>query len=205
MGGTDTSGRIRSYAWLAARVRRQPPRAGSTRVVAVDGPAGAGKTSVAARLADRVRAPVVAMDDLYPGWEGLQAAVPRLVTEVLTPLGTGQAARYRRWSWERSRYASWVEVPPADVLVVEGCGSGSLDAAPYLSLLVWVEAPETERYARAMARDGDTFRPYWDRWAAQEEEHFTADATRARADVVVDGAPTVPHDPETEVVVRTQG
>jgi len=25
------------------------------------------------------------------------------------------------------------------------------------------------RYERAMARDGDTFRPHWERWAGQEE------------------------------------
>ena len=30
-------------------------------------------------------------------------------------------------------------------------------------------APDEVRYERAMGRDGDTFRPHWERWAAQEE------------------------------------
>lgn len=35
------------------------------------------------------------------------------------------------------------------------------------------------------------------RW---ERDHFAEQATRSRADVIVDGAPTLPHDPETELV-----
>jgi hypothetical protein len=41
---------------------------------------------------------------------------------------------------------------------------------------VWMQAPTSSRRARALARDGDTYRPHWDRWAAQEEAHVTANA-----------------------------
>ena len=44
------------YADLAAEILARPPRLGGVRVVAVDGPAGAGKTTFAARLATAVRA-----------------------------------------------------------------------------------------------------------------------------------------------------
>jgi len=50
---------------------------------------------------------------------------------------------------------------------------------------VWVDAPSDVRYARAMARDGEHYRPHWQRWAAQEESLFTADHTRERADLLV--------------------
>ena len=36
-------------------------------------------------------------------------------------------------------------------------------------LPVWIELPAEERRRRALARDGETFRPYWERWASQED------------------------------------
>jgi hypothetical protein len=53
---------------------------------------------------------------------------------------------------------------------------------------------------RGIERDGETFRPHWRRWAAQEDEHFSVERTAARADIRIDGAPPFPHDPQLEVV-----
>ena len=93
------------------------------------------------------------------------------------------------------------EVRPAPVLLVEGVGSGALVCEPYLSSLVWVEAGRDERRRRGLERDGETYRPHWERWAHQEAAHFAAEATACRADVRVDGAPTAPHDPARELVL----
>jgi len=186
---------------LVARLRESPARAGSTRVLAVDGRGGSGKTMLADRLASLLDAPVVHMDDLFPGWDGLAAAAPILRRWVLEPLARGEPARYRRYDWLRDSYNGWVDVPPSDTLVVEGCGCGSRLAAPYLSLLLWIDAPRTVRFDRGMRRDGETFRPHWERWALQEDALFAAEGTRERSDYRVDGFPSVPHDPEREVVL----
>ena len=186
---------------LVARLRESPARAGTTRVLAIDGRGGSGKTMLADRLASLLDASVVHMDDLFPGWDGLAAAAPILHRWVLEPLARGETARYRRYDWSRDAYGGWVGVPPSDTLVVEGCACGSRIAAPYLSLLLWIEAPRTVRFDRGMRRDGETFRPHWERWARQEDAVFAAEGTRERADYRVDGAPSVPHDPEREVVL----
>ena len=186
----------------AARVARlalaAPPRAGTTRVVGVDGPSGSGKTTLAAAVAHALGgtggtgepAPVVHLDDVYPGWDGLADAVPRLLEWVLQPLAAGLPARYRRFDWPADEYAEWHDVPAAaaGALVVEGVTCGARACAPYLSLLVWVEAPRDLRFRRGMERDGEAYRPYWERWARQEDAHFAAEDTRRRADVVVDGS-----------------
>lgn len=164
------------------------PRAGHTRLVAVDGPSGAGKSTFAERLAGLVPAPVVHMDDLYPGWDGLVDAVPRLVEWIVAPLSADRTARYRRYDWELGAYAEWQEVPAGPVLVVEGVGSGARAVADRLSLLVWMEAPRELRMRRGIERDGEAYRPHWERWARQEDRHFAADGTRDRADLHVDGA-----------------
>jgi cytidylate kinase len=197
--------RVLALAELAARVRDLPVPAGACRVVAVDGRAGAGKSTLAPRLATLLPAPVLSMDDLYPGWDGLAAAVPALVGDVLEPLAAGRPAVHRRWDWAADRWGDPVALPWHPFLVVEGVGSGARLAAPYLALLVWMDAPDDVRKARALARDGDVFRPYWERWALQEEALLAGERTRDRADVVVDAAADLPYDPETEVVVRRPG
>ncbi|KQX66878.1 hypothetical protein ASD06_04760 [Angustibacter sp. Root456] len=167
-------------------MREREPVAGSTHLIAVDGPSGAGKTTFAARLSDALDgAPVVHMDDLYPGWDGLADAVPRAVEWIVEPLLRGATARYRRFDWDHHEYAEWHEVPAARVVVIEGVGSAARAMAPALTASVWVDAPEPVRMARGIARDGEAYRPHWERWARQERVHFAVDATRERADVVV--------------------
>ncbi|HHU10067.1 MAG TPA: hypothetical protein GXZ60_08645 [Intrasporangiaceae bacterium] len=155
------------------------------RIVAIDGRSGSGKTALAAEVGAALHAPVVSMDHLYPGWDGLAAGIDGLVEHVLAPLCRGEVAAYRIWDWHRDRWGEPVEVPPAEVVIVEGCGSSLGPAGEYASLRVWLEAPVEQRKARALARDGETFRPHWERWAAQEERLFGVDRTRERADLVL--------------------
>jgi uridine kinase len=168
-----------------------PARAGSTRLVAVDGPSGAGKTTLADALAAGLAAPVVHMDDLYPGWDGLHESRLRVRDWVVEPLLDGRPPRYRRWDWARSEYGEWVQPDPSGVVVLEGCGSGALDTAGALSLLVWVEAQEAVRRTRGLQRDPG-YADFWDRWKRQEREVYALDRTRERADVVVDTTPPCP-------------
>lgn len=172
------------------RIRAAPARAGGTRVVAVDGPAGSGKTTFAARLSAALDAPVVHLDDLIPGWTGLDQAAARLLEWILAPLAAGEPARYRRFDWDRGEYAEWHDVSAPPVLIVEGVASGSLAAAPYTSLLIWVEAPAEVRMTRGVRRDGEANRPRWEQWSTEEARLFQAERTRERADVRVSATPS---------------
>ena len=161
------------------------PLCGSTHLVCIDGPSGSGKTTLAARVAAALAAPVVHMDDLYPGWDGLRAGTHRAQEWVVGPLAEGRPARYRRWDWAHDEYAEWVQLPASEVVVLEGCGSGALPAGRSASVLVWVEAEESVRRARGIARDPG-FAEFWDAWAAQERRLYDADRTWERADLFVD-------------------
>lgn len=174
--------RIR-YDELAATVRRRLPACGATTVVAVDGPSGAGKSEVADRLARRLEAMVLRVDELVPGWRGLAAMPPVVADDLLAPIAFGMTAAVRRWNWVDDQPGDLMTVWPGPFFVLDGCGSGSRIIRPYLSLLVWVDAPADVRRERAMARDGDVFEPWWDVWAAQERALFSAEQTKAAADV----------------------
>jgi para-aminobenzoate synthetase len=161
------------------------PRCGSTTVVAVDGPSGSGKTDVTAAFAPRLDARVLSMEQLYRGWRGLDASTPVLVGQVLGCLAEDRPATFRAWDWAASAPGEPVTVEPGGVLVLDGVGSGAALARPYLSALLWLEAPADVRRRRAIQRDGTTYEPWWDVWADQEREHFGREGTRAAADLVV--------------------
>ena len=170
---------------IATALRHAAPRAGSTRVVAVDGRSGAGKTSLAATLAGQLDAPVVSLEGLYGGWDGLERGIDLLVSEVLKPLAAGQAALVPRYDWVAREWGKPTMLEPPEVLIVEGVGAGARRAAAFESLLVWLEVPALTRKKRALDRDGETFAPYWDQWAAQENLMLARESTPDRADIII--------------------
>jgi len=154
-------------------------------VIAIDGRSGSGKSTLAAALSSELGAPVVALEDFYGGWYGLEHGIDLLISEVLAPLSAGHAARVPRYDWVAGDWGEpWVLEPP-EVLIVEGVGAGAKRAAVYTSLLVWIEEPPDVRKERAMTRDGAAYAPYWDMWAAQEDAMLARDHTPDRADFVI--------------------
>lgn len=174
-------------ARLVARARARATTAGM-RLVVLDGPAGSGKTTLAAQLGVALGAQVVHLDDLYEGWEdGPDGGARRLRERVLEPLASGRPGRYDRYDWVEGRWAESHAVPPAPFLVVEGCGAGAQAVDGFDRLLVWVEADDAERLRRGLERDGEHAREHWLRWMADEAAHYARERTRARADVLLDG------------------
>jgi AAA domain len=162
-------------------------RCGSTKVIAIDGPSGAGKTDFAAALAEQLpSAQVLHMDDLYPGWDGLQRAVADLHGQILAPLARGERATYRRWDWEHERYAEWHSLPETRLLLVEGVGSGAGPGRQLESALIWLDADRDIRLRRGIERDGALYLPHWRRWAASEDALFALDGTRSHAGLILD-------------------
>lgn len=184
---------VRTYAALAGDLGTRPARLGPVRLVAVDGPAGSGKTTFAERLAAEVPAPVVHVDDLLEGWRDLPSVWPRLEEWILGPLRNGRNAAYRIYDWHAERFRDeWVPLPVPEVLIVEGVGSARAAVADDLTLAIYVTADRELRLTRGIERDGEALRGEWLRWMADEEVHFAADRTRERADLVVDGSQESP-------------
>jgi uridine kinase len=184
---------------VVRRLLASGPTLAGGRLLCVDGPAGSGKTTLAQAVlslwpAERT-SHLVQLDDIYPGWSGLDEAVVR-VAALLDALRDGRPGRYRRYDWHAGAEADWCEVEPVDLIVVEGVGAGALDWDRLISVLVWVEAPAELRLARGTARDAalagrltpdDALRAHWLQWSLDEQAHFARNRTRARADLLVDG------------------
>lgn len=179
-GSTDHAARLLRRRWLAV-----PPRCGQTRVLAIDGRSGTGKSSLAdavLRLApDGTR--LVRLEDLYPGWDGLEVAQYLLADGVFAPLAAGWSAHYHRFDWDAGVFADRVEVGRPRWLIVEGVGALSVATRDCVSVGVWLSASETDRRTRALERDGDLFRPHWHRWAAQEALYLRTQRPDRAADL----------------------
>lgn len=188
----DDQGHEDAVGVVVPLVLSGPPRLGPVRLVAIDGPAGSGKTTLAAAVAAGCGAHgasvgVIHLDDLYAGWTGLDGDLwPRLSAQVLEPLRRGRDGRFQRYDWVAGAFAEWVDVPRPDVLVIEGCGSGRRAGDPVRSVLVWVEADDDLRLARGLERDGTAALPQWERWMTQERALYAREGTRGRADITVD-------------------
>jgi uridine kinase len=171
---------------VLALAASRPATLGAGRLVCVDGPAGSGKTTLGAVLAEQTGAQLIHGDDLMEGWRGLDA-VGRQLVSVAESLAAGRAATYEHFDWEHHRYDRTVPVPTAPWLVVEGVGSGAAALAAYTTVLVWVEVDDGVRLQRGMTRDGEAVRDHWLTFMADEGALFARERVRERADVLVDG------------------
>jgi uridine kinase len=193
---------LERFADLAVEILNRPAHLGEVRLVAVDGPSGAGKTTFATRLAGAlndtgVTATVVHTDELLDGWEDQFTFWARLEETVLRPLAAGRPGRHPVYDWGLARFAGQRDVPVPEVLIVEGATSARPAAYPRLSFSVFVTADRDLRWRRALARDGPEIAEPLARWMAAEDEFFASTGAMDRVDRVVDGVATVGHDPES--------
>lgn len=141
-----------------ARAQRAVP------VVTIDGYSGSGKSTLAAALARLVNGwQVLHLDDWYPGWDGLAAGAD-IARRIAADLRGGRASSYEAWDWGNGTTGATIRVPLVPT-IIEGCGA--IEAVA--DLAVWIADPgEDERRHRALARDGQTYAPHWQRWADQD-------------------------------------
>ncbi len=177
---------------LAKRILARPC-VHPVRLVAVDGGAGAGKTTFAGRLAASLGGvPVIPMDD-FISFDDLTEFWSRLEGQVLTPLFQGRDVRYQKRDWVNDLHGSglgdWREVPFFETVVLEGVGASRQALASRLTYAVWVDAPSEVRLQRGLERDAgiEGIRAIWEQWMIGEERFLDADGARGRADMVVDG------------------
>jgi uridine kinase len=155
-------------------------------LLAVDGPGGAGKSTLARQLAVRLGAMIVPTDD-FAAWYDPLDWWPRMLTEVVEPLSRGLPARYQRRDFSTGVLLDWTTVPPARFTIIEGVSSSRRDWAERLCFSVWVDTPREERLRRGLERDGADAVTLWQKWMATEDAFFALDRPWERADAVIPG------------------
>ena len=106
------------------------------------------------------------MDDVYPGWDGLAPTPALLHDQVLEPLARGERAAYRRLDWVRPTGRRGARGAAGAAARRRGLRGRGVARVRLRVGAVWVEASREVRFARAIDRDGEAYRPHWERWAA---------------------------------------
>lgn len=164
-------------------------------IILIDGRTGAGKTTFAAALQNRLfqkgeSAPrVIHMDDLYEGWDGLQAGVDYLIRQILNPLARREGASWQEFNWATNeRTGTWREFRGGTPLIIEGVGSLSRIAAEQAAITIWLEADQAVRHERLTARkaEGDGDGSWFAMWSAQEADFYAREKSAEIADLVIE-------------------
>lgn len=163
-------------------------------LVAIDGPAASGKTTLAARLSRRYGADVLHMDDyfLQPHQRTPERYVQpggnvdreRFLEEALLPLSRGAAYVSRRFDCHTMRLLRGRTATPGRLVIVEGSYSLHPALAPYYDLRVLLAVGDEVQRARILAREGEEKqRQFITRWIPLENRYFAQTQIEARCDL----------------------
>lgn len=155
-------------------------------LVLIDGPSGAGKSTLADALRvswPGARPALVRLDDVYPGWSGLERAGIQLSRTLIPLVRRGMVGAWRRWDWAHGAPGDLEWLRPGRALIVEGCGAFEAGTAAHDAVRVWVDAADAVRKRRALGRDGGAYDPFWDLWERQWRRYVHRTSPERRADL----------------------
>jgi uridine kinase len=161
----------------------------ATRLIAIDGWGGSGKSRLASELEKRLPSVAVVHTDDFagpnqPGWDW-----QRFSREVLDPLLADRPARFQRYDWNRDQLGEWQQVPTGGTVIVEGISSSRQELGQVWDLVIWVECSRELRLRRGVERDGEALRWKWETvWMPEEEAYVRTQHPIGRANIVVDGS-----------------
>lgn len=165
-------------------------KSSSQPIIAIDGPAGAGKTTLAehlsAALSLKYKCATIHMDDLYHGWE---TPFDHYFTDALIA-ATSSHARSKRYSlsrfdWSKSEYGPAQEMAQADLLILEGVGASHSLIRPFLTASIWIDIEPSQGLKRVLIRDGEAIASHMANWLTQQEALFIEQQSMATADFVL--------------------
>ena len=150
---------------------------------AIDGPAGAGKTTFAAMLeADlsvKGTVKVIHMDDLYNGWEN---ALSNPLSEILDRISTahlaGREFAIKIFNWHTMQFDREEKVTPTEHLIIEGVGAAQQIVRETGATTYWLDIEPEIGLQRVLDRDGAHIEHQMRQWQVDQEKHFTRDETR---------------------------
>ena len=155
-------------------------------LIAIDGRAGAGKTTLAARFFEELsvdkRVEVIHMDDLYDGWENaLDEHLTKTLESIVNAHQKKEGFEIDIFNWQSMSFDSKRQINPVDILILEGVGAGQKVVRDAGATLYWLDIDADDGIARVLKRDGNQIASQMQQWQIAQEIHFLRDMTRENA------------------------
>ena len=156
-------------------------------LIAIDGRAGAGKTTLAEKLFEELSGSqsvaVIHMDDLYAGWDNaLGDQLTKTLETIVKAHLSKVAIEVRIFNWALMQFDSSKTLMPVDVLILEGVGAGQKIVREHGAELYWLDIDADLGIERVLKRDGNTIAEQMKQWQIDQEIHFMRDKTRENAE-----------------------
>ena len=176
--------RFSEFEPLAVAIAARAEGLGRPLVVALDGRSAAGKTMLAAALAERLEATVIEGDDFYAGGIEVRSERPAALVDVcidwqrqrlaLETLRDGGKASWHAFDWDAfdGRLCAEETVKAAaPIVILEGVYAARPELADLIDIAVLVRTDEGLRESRLLARQEHTG-PWELQWHAAEDYYF---------------------------------
>lgn len=155
-------------------------------LIAIDGPAGAGKTTLAGKLLHEYSVSqtvtVIHMDDLYNGWtRALNEELTSRLGDILRRNNIGAPFDIKLFNWTSMKFDGVQRIQPTDVLIIEGVGAAQKIVRDAGATTFWLDIEPTVGLQRVLARDGQEIELFMHQWQLDQEIHFLSDKTRENA------------------------
>jgi uridine kinase len=155
-------------------------------IILIDGPAGSGKTTLSKELSEKLNCQVIHLDDHYNGWdEALSNDLTQALLKIVSNFSNGRPSEIPTFNWLKAKFEGSRVIEPANILIIEGVGSGQSQIRPFASKLYWVETEPEIGLARVLERDGKEYEERIKSWQIREASHFQVERTRDFADFII--------------------
>ena len=165
-------------------------------IIAIDGRAASGKSTLAEQLSKLLGADVIHMDDFFLPTElrseerltepGGNVHYERFCEEVLPYLNSPEVFSYRIFDCSRMDYNGESTVRNTPIRIVEGSYSHHPKFGKYADLFVFSDVDAVEQMRRIRLRNGEEkAQMFAKKWIPMEEQYFAAFGIKTHADCIV--------------------
>jgi len=162
------------------------------KIIAIDGPAGSGKTTLANRLqADIANLEIIHLDDLYHGWTDAFSArlTASTINQILIPISNGNDFNYEIYDWKSNKFYKSKMIKAGKIYLLEGVGAGQREFREYFSKIIWLNISDEVGLARVINRDGAEILSQMQEFQKAQKLHFASELTENVADFHFEGVP----------------
>lgn len=167
-------------------------------VIAVDGPSGAGKTTLGKNLAERFDAALFHMDDFFLRPEqrvperleraGGNIDAERFDEEISQGILSGKDFYYRPFFCSKMQLGDPIKAEYKPISIIEGVYSHHPDMILPRDLKIFLDIPREIQPERLKRREGpEKLDKYMKIWIPAEEKYFSEYKIKKRSDMVING------------------